>query len=144
MPDDDLVAIPNGTRLYRRIDPKKTIYDSNRKERRPTSQNFQNSNDGTPMSVFAENVAQAHGESPQDFLRGVWSDWLLVAVLAEDMRAHKQKVYLDPNNQDSTDFHPSHAAVDGDKNDKTRKKLAEKFEWIKSPPNLHEPPDIGR
>ncbi len=55
--NDDPVGIPNGTRLFRRIDPTKIVYDKDRKERRPTSQNFPNSRDGTPMSVFAENVA---------------------------------------------------------------------------------------
>ena len=141
MPDqiDDLVGIPNGTLLFRRIDPTKIVYDKNLKERRPTSQNFQNSNDGTPMSVFAENVALANDEAPQDFLTGVWSDWLLAGVYVEDMRAHHQKVYLDLHNQEATDFHPSHAAVDGTKDAKTRKKLAEKYEWIVPPANRYEP-----
>jgi|SRR5712692_266565 len=70
MPDDDPKAIPNETRLFRRINPVYTVYDSNRKERRPTSRNFQDSNDGSPMSVFAENIAIAHGEVPAGFLRG--------------------------------------------------------------------------
>src|SRR6266852_7640212 len=114
---DDPVGIPAGIRLFRRIDPTKIVYDKNRRERRPTSQNFQNSKDGTPMSVFAENVAVAHGETPADFLKGRWSGWYLAAVPAGWMREHGQKVYLDPDNQDPDDEHPSHAAVDGPKND---------------------------
>jgi len=140
MPDrnDDPVGIPNGTRLFRRIDPTMTVPDKVRKERRPTSQNFQDSRDGTPMSVFAENVAVEHGETATDFLKGVWSGWYLVAVPTEWMRQNSQKVYLDPGNQDPEDRHPSHAAVDGPKDQKTRKKLAEKYEWIVPPPNRYD------
>ena len=71
MPDrnDDPVGIPNGTRLFRRVDPTMIVFDKVRKERRPTSQNFQNSKDGTPMSVFAENVAVAH-DMPNSSLLG--------------------------------------------------------------------------
>ena len=139
--NDDPVGIPNGTRLFRRIDPNKVVYDKDRKERRPTSQNFQDSKDGTPMSVFAENVAVDYGETPGDFLKGRWSSWHLAAVPVEWMRQHRQKVYLDPDNQDPEDKHPSHAAVDGPKDAKMRPKLAEKYEWIVPPPNLRDPPD---
>ena len=141
MPDrnDDPVGIPNGTRLFRHIDPTMIVPDKDRKEQRPTSQNFQNSRDGTPMSVFAENVAVAHGETAIDFLKGVWSGWYLVALPTEWMRQHGQKVYLDPDNQDPEDWHPSHAAVAGLKDAKIRKKLAEKYEWIVPPLNRYDP-----
>jgi hypothetical protein len=138
-PKDDPSGIPTGTRLFRRIDPEKIVYDSNRKERRPTSQNFQNSKDGSPMSVFAENVAMAHGEVPSDFVKGRWSGWYLAAVPVESMREHSQKVYLDPYNQDPDDSHPSHAAVDGPKDSKTRPKLAANYEWVIPPPNRFDP-----
>ena len=49
--------------------------------------------------------------------------------------------YLDPDNQDAEDNHPSHAAVDGPKDAKIRPKLAEKYEWIVPPPNRYDPPD---
>jgi hypothetical protein len=139
--NDDPLGIPKGTRLFRRIDPSKVVYDKLRKERRPTSQNFQNSKDGTPMSVFAENVAVVHGEIPADFLKGCWSGWYLAALPADWVREHAQKVYLDPDNQDPKDEHPSHAAVDGIKDPKMRQKLAEKYEWIVPPPNRYDPED---
>jgi hypothetical protein len=139
--DDDPVGIPDGTRLFRRIDPSKIVYDRDRSERRPTSQNFQNSKDETSMSVFAENVAAAHLEAPADFLRGRWSGWYLVAVTAAAMRRYGQKVYLDPANQDPDDYHPSHAAVDGPKDAKLRPKLAAEYEWIVGPPNRYVPPE---
>src|ERR1022692_1205745 len=108
---DDPVGIPDETRLFRRIDPNQVVYDKDRKERRPTSQNFNDSKDGSPMSVFAENVAIAHGESPGDFLRGRWSGCYLAAVRAAAMRQHGQEVYLDPHNQDPDDRYASHTAV---------------------------------
>ena len=93
------------------------------------------------MSVFAENVAEAHGEIPTDFLKGRWSGWYLAAVTAGWMRSHDQRVYLDTDNQDADDTHPSHAAVDGPKDAKTRPKLAANYEWIVPPPNRFDPAD---
>ena len=91
------------------------------------------------MSVFAENVAIVHEETPADFLKGRWSVWYLAAVPAGWMRENDQKVYLDPDNQDPEDEHPSHAAVDGPKDSKMRPKLVEKYEWI-VPPSHRDPP----
>jgi hypothetical protein len=136
---DDPVGIPDETRLFRRIDPNQVVYDKDRKERRPTSQNFNDSKDGSPMSVFAENVAIAHGESPGDFLRGRWSGCYLAAVRAAAMRQHGQEVYLDPHNQDPDDRYASHTAVLGRKDTKTRSKLAKDYEWVVPPPNRYEP-----
>src|SRR5580700_1809316 len=100
---DDPLAIPNETRLFRRIDPHWTTYDANRKERRPTSQNFQDSQDDTPMSVFAENIARAAGEVPADFLKGTWSGFYLASVTAGWMRECGQEVYPDPDSLDADD-----------------------------------------
>ena len=136
---DDPVGIPDDTRLFRRIDPHQVVYDKDRKERRPTSQNFNDSKDGSPMSVFAENVATEHGETPQDFLRGRWAGWCLAAVRAAAMRQHRQEVYLDLHSQDPDDRYASHAAVRGRKDTKTRSRLGKDYEWIVPPPNRYEP-----
>lgn len=138
---DDPIAIPDKVRLFRRIDPNKVVFDYNRGEWRPTSQNFQNTKGETSMSVFAENVAKAHNEHTADFLRGRWSYHFLAAVRAGDMRKYGQQVYLDVGNQDPEDIHPSHAAVDGPKDSKLRPKLAENYEWVIAPPNRNTPPD---
>ena len=96
--------------------------------------------DGTPMSVFAENIAQANGERPEDFLRGPWEGFYLAAVKAGSMRECGQEVFPDPDNQDPNDKFHSHSAVRGRK-DKTklRRKLAEGYEWVKAPPNRFDP-----
>lgn len=140
---DDPLGIPDDTRLFRRIDPCQIVYDNNLKERRPTSQNFQDSKDGSPMSVFAENVAIASGEAPEGFLRGLWSGLYLAAVRACDMRKHGQVVFLDSANQDADDRYESHAAVSGRKDNKTRSKLARVYEWVIAPPNRYEPDPDG-
>lgn len=132
---DDQNAIPNDTRLFRRINPEWIVYDKNVGRFRPTSQNFQDSANGTPMSVFAENIAKLHGESAEGFLRGHWSSWYLVAVIAGRMRELSQDVYPDLGNQPADDFFHSHAAVEGPKDHKTRSKLAKDHEWIVVPPN---------
>src|SRR5258708_29533205 len=123
-PKDYPLGIPDDTRLFRRIDPNQIIYDANRKERRPTSQCFDNSRDDLTMSVFAENIAQANGEDPADFLKGRWEDFYLVAVTARWMRQNGQDVYPDPHNQDPDEYFNSHSAVWGQKPSKRRKKLA--------------------
>jgi hypothetical protein len=131
---DDPATIPNDVRLFRRINPEWVVFDKNRHQWRPTSQNFQDSRDGSPMSVFAENLAVEHGERPSDFLQGLWSAWNLTAVPAGWMRECQQSVYRDLKNQEPDDFHPSHAAVEGSKaNSKLRSKLAERFEWVVGP-----------
>jgi hypothetical protein len=93
------------------------------------------------MSVFAENVAIEHGESPTDFLKGRWSCWYLAALSAGWVRTFGQIVYLDPDNQDTDDFHPSHAVVVGTKDTKIRSKMAKQYEWIIAPPNRYQRPD---
>jgi len=137
--DNDATTIPNDARLYRRVNPVWVVYDKNKGERRPSSQNFQNSKDGSAMSVFAENIAIANGETPADFLRGRWSTWFLAAVTAGSMRELGQRVYLDTSNQDPDDWHPSHAVVDGPKPAKIRPKLGERSEWVVPPPDRYDP-----
>ena len=132
---DDPLGIPDGTRLFRRVPPAQIVPDRIRGERRPSSQCFVDSQDGSPMSVFAENVAQCNGETPADFLQGRWSEFSLVAVTAGWMRENGQEVYLDPQNQDPNDFFRSHAAVAGPKGTKIRKRLAERYEWVVAPSN---------
>jgi hypothetical protein len=137
---DDPLAIPDETRLFRRIDPNWIVYDANRKERRPSSQNFQDSQDGSPMSVFAENIAGAAGKVPTDFLKGEWSGFYLAAVTAGWMRQCDQDVYPDPENQEVDDRFESHAAVRGPKDkQKLRSKLAKGYEWVVAPPNRFDP-----
>lgn len=87
------------------------------------------------MSVFAENVAIAHGENPAGFLMGRWGAFYLAAVTAGWMRQNGQEVYLDPHNQDDDDRFHSHTAVRGPKSGKQRKKLADGYEWVIPPPN---------
>ena len=139
MPDDDPTSIPNGTRLFRRINPAFVVWDKIRGERRPTSQNFRNSQEQEKMSVFAENIAAPHNETPRGFLSGRFSEWFLVALPAEWMRENAQKVYPDPDDQEPAERYESHSAVEGAKKERTRVKLGEKYEWVVAPPNRFEP-----
>jgi hypothetical protein len=130
---DDQQAIPDSVRLFRRISPACIVFDRNKNQWRPTSQNFQDSKDGTPMSVFAENIANSHGEVPSDFLRGRWSAWHLAALPAGWMRECGQSVYPEKANQDPDDTFQSHTAVEGPKPTNQRGKLGERFEWVVAP-----------
>jgi len=91
------------------------------------------------MSVFAENIAIAYGENPEDFLKGHWKGFYLAAVTAGWMRRHGQEVYPDPDNQDPDDHFHSHCAVEGPKKNKVRKNLADGYEWVIAPPNRFDP-----
>lgn len=134
MPDhkDDPDAIPDDTRLFRRVNPHFLTFDHNLGKWRPTSQAFIDPSDGSPMSVFAENIAQTYNEKPADFLRGHWSCWLLAAIQAGAARTLGMEVYPDPENQDSAEDFKSHSSVRGDKR-KVKQKLAQKAEWIVAP-----------
>lgn len=88
------------------------------------------------MSVYAENLAIAYDEMPADFLRGRWANHYLVALIAGRMRQFGQDVYPDPENQDASDSFRSHSAVRGHKDNKTRKRLGENFQWIVAPSAL--------
>jgi hypothetical protein len=54
---DDPDSIPNPRRLFRRIHPDMIVMDQNSGQHRPTSANFSDSSDGTPMSVYVLEAA---------------------------------------------------------------------------------------
>jgi hypothetical protein len=85
------------------------------------------------MSVFAESLADIHGEVPSGFLLGRWSEWCLAALFAGHMREAGQRVYPDLQNQDADDRFESHSAVAGNKAQAVRKRISDRAEWIIGP-----------
>lgn len=74
--DTDDISIGNGTDLWRRIPnwPKRVVYDENLGRQRPSSSNFDDHPNGTPMSVAIADgsvtACEALAEHPQFFLVG--------------------------------------------------------------------------
>ncbi len=134
MPPTDDPSIKDTARLFRRIHPQWIVYDQNRRMRRPSSRNFNDSQDKTPMSVYVEEIAIQHNQTPSDFLKDEWSHHFLAAITAGWARQCGQKVY-----PSATKEEPAHADVAGRKPSNTRSRLAQPAEWVIGPSNLNEP-----
>lgn len=134
MPEND-PSIADAVRLFRRINPYWVVFDKNKGMRRPSSRNFNNSQDKSPMSVFLEDVLVQHRLEATDLLQDEWAHHFVAAITAGWARQCDQGVMRTP-----TESEPAHADVNGNKPENVRRRLAGPAEWIVSPQNLYDPP----
>ena len=129
MYSDDVEGIPNDEILWRRIFPGWWIYDENQGRTRPTSQAFNDDENGLPMSVFVARIVQSTGRNPNDVLHN-HTGYALAFVTARLARECKQLIAmeLDPKNPD-----PAHAIVFGKKTGFVRSRLAKESGWVIPP-----------
>ena len=120
-------TIGNEVRLFRRIHPQWIVRDENLKCFRPSSQAFNDSQDGSPMSVNREDILQQENKPPAELLAGLY-EWGLAALRTGTMRENGQGIAADP-----TPDEPSHALVFGPKPTKARKRIAKTAEWVIQP-----------
>jgi hypothetical protein len=130
MPDDD-PSIADETRLFRRINPHWIVFDKNRVCVAQVLKTFNDSQDGSSMSVFIEDILASSGLQAADLLRDEWAQHFVAAITAGWARQCGQGVRRTP-----TSTEPAHADVRGNKPANVRKKLAGPAEWIVAPPNL--------
>src|SRR4051794_720990 len=71
--------------LWRRVRPGWWHYDEQLGRYRPNSDSFQDSNDGTPMSVFLAEVSLMLGKGPESCLLS-HAGYGLVSITAQDAR----------------------------------------------------------
>ena len=121
--DDD--SIPDDARLLRRIPPGHVA--KNTPTRRPQSDCFKNSPDGSGISV----AVWEEEEQPENLLSdtptpGYGIGW----ITAGDVREQGLGVVPDPIDTD-----PHHALIQGMRksHNKIRRKLAEAFQWFRRP-----------
>lgn len=120
-------TIPDTAILWRRIPPGDVylVFDESLNRSRPSSAAFQDSKDGSPMSVFIADDL----DGPHDALAG-HDGFYLVGFSAGVARECGLSVVRDPANDP-----PGHAFVVGAKTKSHCRKLARRCRWIVGPPD---------
>jgi hypothetical protein len=136
LPYVDDVTISAEEPLLRRVRPGWIIPDHNRGRWRPSKAAFQNSDDGSPMSVHLASVLQAAGLPLTAALAG-HDGYGLVSLTAGLVRSLGQIVVRDPLPND-----PAHGLVVGNKTESRRKNMMEGCEWV-TPQDRPLPPETA-
>jgi hypothetical protein len=123
--------ISDDVRLFRRLPREWVIRDDNLNCFRPSSQAFNDSQDGSPMSVFREDVLISEHREPTSVLTGTYSGYGLAFLRAGVVRENGQGVAPDPLPDET-----AHALVFGPKPTKLRKRLAKAAELLILPVEL--------
>jgi hypothetical protein len=121
-------SIADEADLWRRISPIWMILDENLGVWRVSSAAFDDSRDGTPLSVLLAEVVVAGGRSAQDLLSR-FPGYCLAAITAGIARGCGQGVARTPLPEE-----PAHASVFGRKTKGVKKKLAKAATWVVAPP----------
>jgi len=134
LPYVDDATIGDEERLLRRVRQGWIIPDHNRGRWRPSKAAFQNSEDGSPMSVHLAAVLEVAGLPLTAALAG-HEGYGLVSLKAGLVRALGQIVVRDPLPTD-----PAHGLVVGNKTESRRKQMMEASEWV-TPQDRPLPPE---
>ena len=121
---DDL-TIPDEADLWRRIHPSHIVFDENVGQSRPSSAAFDDSSDGTPMSVLLGQEAGPPENALVDY-----QGYALASFTVGLARACGQGIARDP-----TSDQPAHVLVFGRKTKSVKRRLTEGSQWVIRPPN---------
>ena len=124
-------AITDDVRLFRRLPKEWVVRDDNLNCFRPSSQAFNDSQDGSPMSVFRDDVLQSERREVSSLLLATYSTYGLASLRTGIAREHRQGVTPDPLPEETT-----HALVFGPKPTKVRQRLAKAAELLILPSEL--------
>lgn len=113
--------------LWRRIHPKQIIFDKSLGKIRPSSAAFQDSTDGTPMSVLSARLVGRSGRDEFSVLRSFPNE-ALAAFTARFARSQRQGIELAP-----VENEPAHAHVFGSKEKSVRSQFAKHSIWAVEP-----------
>jgi hypothetical protein len=123
----DDATIPDAADLWRRLIPDWIIPDSNTGGVRISSAAFDDSRDGTPMSVLLADVVAKTHRTPEQVLAD-FKGYGLAAITAGAVRGHKQGVMPTPKPDE-----PAHASVFGPKTGSTKKGMAKAARLLIAP-----------
>ena len=123
----DDTTIANKSHLWRRIHPKWVVWDQNVREKRVTSAAFQDSVDGSPMSVLLADVVRETGRNAGHILAG-FDEYALARITAGHARDCCQGVSRAPLPDEL-----AHAHVFGRKTGSVRGYLRRHAEWVIPP-----------
>jgi hypothetical protein len=123
-PLEDDPTIHNDAELWRRIHPAWIVPDENAGRMRVSSAAFDDSRDGSPLSVLlADVVAQTH-RGPEEVLSR-FEGYALAAIRAGTARSFGQGVARTPEPDE-----PAHASVFGPKTGKNKRGMAKAATWV--------------
>lgn len=123
-------SIIGDSKLFRRIFVRpnvQVVWDANRNKWRPSSAAFQNSSDGSPMSVVLEVVLQELERDYESVLVG-HDNFACAYISAQLARNLQQGIVRDPVPEEL-----AHGLVFGNKPPSVRRKMAEEAEWLVAP-----------
>lgn len=118
-------TIADDDKLWRRIFPRWIVPDNNRGGKRLSSQAFENSKDGSPMSVFLAALVLSSGRDAADL---VFPGYGMVSITAGLARENGQHVCRVPLPEE-----PAHTFVAGAKPKSVRYRLLDEMEWVIDP-----------
>ena len=121
-------SIADNADLWRRVPPRHIVDDHNTGGKRISKAAFDDSDDGSPMSVVLAELVLQSARTPQHILVG-YDGFSLVAISAGLVRSKQQGIVRDP-----IPGEPAHALVFGKKTDSVRRALARGSKWIVGPP----------
>jgi hypothetical protein len=130
MPDGSYVddnTISDDEQLWRRINPVWFVPDDNRGGLRPSSAAFDDSKDGSPLSVLLASVVRSTGRNAADVLSG-FNKYALASFAAGAARSCGQGVDRTPLEDE-----PAHASVFGRKTKPVKRHLANAAQWVIAP-----------
>jgi hypothetical protein len=130
MPDQSLVddaTIANTSQLWRRVHPTWIVKDDNAGGMRLSSAAFDDSADGSPLSVLLAEVVFRANRVGKDVLSG-YDGYALAAITAGTARTHGQGVAATPEPNE-----PAHASVFGPKTKSNKRGMARAAIWVIRP-----------
>jgi len=120
----DDTTIKDDEDLWRRIHPNWIVMDENAGARRVSSAAFDDSLDGTPLSVLLEKVVIETDRTAEDVMAS-YPRYPLASITAETARANQQGVAQTPQKDE-----PAHASVFGPKTKSIKRAIAKCARWV--------------
>ncbi len=129
--DDPTIA--DDDNLWRRvpIGSNHILFDENLGRYRPTSAAFDDSPDGSSMSILIEQIVLQSGRTAQSTMVG-HDSYALASITARLARTQNQAIVRDPQPDEE-----AHGLVCGKKTKGVKSKLAKGAAWVIPPPDAH-------
>lgn len=124
---EDDKTIQDEAELWRRINPDWIVPDEKPPGLRVSSAAFNDSRDGTPLSVLLAEIVRHTGRTAQDII-APFPGFSLASITAGVARAQRQGIARTPTTKE-----PAHASVIGPKTKAIRQALAKAATWVVAP-----------
>jgi hypothetical protein len=126
-PLEDDVSISDDDTLWRRVFPSWIVSDENTGGLRVSSAAFDDSEDGSPLSVLIAAVVAETRRTAREILAG-YDGYALAAITARTARSVGQGIARTPEPNE-----PAHASVFGPKTKKNKRGMSKAAIWVIAP-----------